>query len=282
MGRIGYTGVELAGHRDFNLDALKAAVTGAGLKVSGMHMSYAQLDADLNAAISDALHFGTKHVVCSWWPYSHFTSAAACQNIGEKLGAIGAGLRAFGLQFSFHNHAREFNVIEGRTVMTGFSPPRPPAPRRPTRRLLGVQGRLLARPLPARAGDALSADPPEGRAGTGFRSRELPRGVRRGGGGRRGRMVHRRTGTLDAPAPRGRARLLRAAPALGQGLTLERMSSAPDLPPVPPALPAAVPPGGEPDGPPFGPGVETAERVAVDADPAPVRGTGWLWDLSTC
>ena len=98
VASIGYAGVELAAHRDFDLDALKAAITTAGLKVSGMHLSYAQLDADLNAAISDALHFGTKHIICSWWPGAHFNSAAACQKVGEKLGEIGAGMREFGLQ----------------------------------------------------------------------------------------------------------------------------------------------------------------------------------------
>ncbi|HEU5078008.1 MAG TPA: sugar phosphate isomerase/epimerase [Opitutaceae bacterium] len=117
VGRIGYAGVELASHHEFKLEDLKAAIANAGLKVSGLHMSYAMLHTDLNTAISDALQLGTKHIVCSWWPWAHFTSAAACQKIGEKLGAIGAGMRDFGLQFSFHNHAREFQVIEGRTVM---------------------------------------------------------------------------------------------------------------------------------------------------------------------
>lgn len=116
IGKIGFAGVELAAHRDFDQNALKAAIESAGLKVSGMHMRYAQLDADLNAAISDALFFGTKHIVCSWWPYTQFVSGAACQKIGEKLAAIGAGMRDFGIRFSFHNHAREFQVVDGRTV----------------------------------------------------------------------------------------------------------------------------------------------------------------------
>ncbi len=117
VGRIGYDGVEIALHREFKLDDLKAAVDNAGLKVSGIGIGYTELNADLNAAISDALTLGARHIMCPWWPYTHFTSAAACQKIGEKLGEIGAGLRDFGIQLSFHNHAREFQVIEGRTVM---------------------------------------------------------------------------------------------------------------------------------------------------------------------
>lgn len=113
VGKIGFAGVELASHRDFDQKALKTAIDSAGLKVSGLHMSYAQLDADLNAAISDALTLGTRHIVCSWWPGTHYLSGAACQKIGEKLGAIGAGLRDFGIQFSFHNHAQEFRIVDG-------------------------------------------------------------------------------------------------------------------------------------------------------------------------
>lgn len=116
IGKIGFAGVELATHRDFDQSALKAAIESAGMKVSGMHMSYAQLDADLNTAISDALFFGTRHIICSWWPWTQFLSAAACQKIGEKLAAIGAGMRDFGIRFSFHNHAREFQIVDGRPV----------------------------------------------------------------------------------------------------------------------------------------------------------------------
>jgi sugar phosphate isomerase/epimerase len=116
IGKIGYTGVELAGHRDFDAAALKAAIDGAGLKVSALTLGYAEIHADLNAIVSEALHFGTKNVNCMWWPGTHYLSAAACQKIGEKLGEIGSALRPFGIQFSFHNHAREFQLVDGRPV----------------------------------------------------------------------------------------------------------------------------------------------------------------------
>ncbi|HWA87017.1 MAG TPA: sugar phosphate isomerase/epimerase, partial [Opitutus sp.] len=116
IGRIGYAGVELAAYRDFDATALKAAIDGAGLKVSGLGTSYATLATDINGVISDALFFETRHIMCSWWPGAHYVSAGACQKIGERLGEAGAVLRAFGLQLSFHNHAREMQIIDGRTV----------------------------------------------------------------------------------------------------------------------------------------------------------------------
>lgn len=116
VGRIGYAGVELASHRTFDAEALKTAIDNAGLKVSGLTLGYTELQADLNAAVSEALFFGTRHITCTWWPGAHYLSAAACQNIGERLAAVGRTLRAFDIQFSFHNHAREFQIVEGRTV----------------------------------------------------------------------------------------------------------------------------------------------------------------------
>ena len=114
--RIGYTGVELAGYGNLDAPGAKAAVTAAGLKVSGMHAGINALRGDLGTVVSDALLFGTRNVICPWLPPAHYLSAAACQHIGEELGGIGAALRAFGLRLSFHNHASELAVVEGRSV----------------------------------------------------------------------------------------------------------------------------------------------------------------------
>ena len=116
IGKIGYAGVELANYREFDAKALRSAIDDAGLKVSAISLSYAEIRADLNAVVSDTLHFQTKHVMCPWWPWTHYLSGAACQNVGERLADVGAVLREFGIRFSFHNHAREFQVVEGRTV----------------------------------------------------------------------------------------------------------------------------------------------------------------------
>jgi sugar phosphate isomerase/epimerase len=116
IGKIGYAGVELAGHADFGANALKPALDAAGLKVAGLHVSFAALKADHNAIVSDALQLGTKHIIVSWWPWTHFVSPDACQRIGEQLAEVGSILRAFGLQLSFHNHAREMQVLAGRTI----------------------------------------------------------------------------------------------------------------------------------------------------------------------
>ncbi|MEO6876671.1 MAG: sugar phosphate isomerase/epimerase [Opitutaceae bacterium] len=116
VAHMGYTGVELAGYGNLDAKGAKAALAVAGLKVSGLHAGITALRSDFDTVVNDALLFGTREVICPWWHPGQYLSAASCQRIGEELGGIGAALRAFGLRLSFHNHAGELAVIEGRTV----------------------------------------------------------------------------------------------------------------------------------------------------------------------
>lgn len=127
VAAIGYTGVELAGYGNLDGKGVKAAVTAAGLKVSGMHAGIAALRADPDQVVQDALLFGTRHVIVPWLPPTLFTSVSAVEKIAEELNSIGARLRAFGLQFSYHNHNSEFKILDGRPVfdwLLGASEPR--------------------------------------------------------------------------------------------------------------------------------------------------------------
>lgn len=116
LGEIGYHGVELAGYGNLDVKGSKAALDAANLKVAGMHVGFPALRSDLNTVINDALFLGSRHVTCPSWPAVQYLSAAACERIGEQLADIGRTLRAVGLTFSFHNHAAEAKIVEGRAV----------------------------------------------------------------------------------------------------------------------------------------------------------------------
>lgn len=117
VAKMGYTGVELAGYGNLDAKGAKAAIDAAGLKVSGAHFGINALRGEFDTVVNDALLLGTREVICPWWFPSHYLSAAACSRIGEELGEIGAKLRAFGLRLSFHNHASELAVVEGRLAL---------------------------------------------------------------------------------------------------------------------------------------------------------------------
>lgn len=127
VARIGYAGVELAGYGNLDAKGAKAALDAAGLKVAGMHVNITSLRTSPETIIADALLFGTRHVTISYWPPEQFVSVAAVEKIAEELDAIGSKLRASGLQFSYHNHAGEFKLLDGRPVfdwLLGAATPR--------------------------------------------------------------------------------------------------------------------------------------------------------------
>ncbi len=127
VGKIGYAGVELAGYGNLDVKGVKAALDAAHLTVAGMHVGFPTLRSDLNTVINDALFLGSRHITCPSWPAVQYVSASACERIGEQLADIGRTLRAVGLTFSFHNHAAEAKIVDGRPVfewLLGAAAPR--------------------------------------------------------------------------------------------------------------------------------------------------------------
>ena len=114
VAEIGYGGVELAGYGNLDAKGAKAALDAAGLRVAGMHVSYASVRNDPGSVIADALLLGARFVAVASWPRAQFVSASACERIGELLGEAGRAMRPFGIRFGFHNHDCEFGMFEGR------------------------------------------------------------------------------------------------------------------------------------------------------------------------
>lgn len=113
---IGYPYVETAGYGNLDFAGAKAAIEAAGLKVSGMHVGADRLRNEIDAVAAEAKALGASHVTCPGWPPEDYATAASCTKVGQELGQFGAKLRTEGLKFSFHNHGREFAVVEGRYV----------------------------------------------------------------------------------------------------------------------------------------------------------------------
>lgn len=117
VAAIGYTGVELAGYGNLDAAGARAALNAAGLRVSGMHMPIEVLRAELPRVIAEARLMGTTQVILPWLPPTSFATAAKCAEIAVELDRIGASLREAGLRLSYHNHAAEFALVEGRPVL---------------------------------------------------------------------------------------------------------------------------------------------------------------------
>jgi sugar phosphate isomerase/epimerase len=114
---IGYRYVELAGFGNLNPVQAQKALATAGLKAISAHFLLPRLRKEINQVIDEAKLFGFKQIVCPSLPTEALTSKQSCDLISKELQDIGAHLRSHQLTFAFHNHAKEFNVLDGRIAL---------------------------------------------------------------------------------------------------------------------------------------------------------------------
>lgn len=117
VARLGYPAVELAGYGNLDFRGATEAIKAAGLRVSGMHVGLERLRASPEQVAVEALTLGTKDITCPSAPSALMGTRDSCRRLGEELGKLGALFRAYGLRFSFHNHDRELEIVDGRHVL---------------------------------------------------------------------------------------------------------------------------------------------------------------------
>lgn len=118
VAQMGFQGVELPlDFGDVTEAAAQKLVAEAGLTVSGLHVGIDALRSNIPGLIASARLFDTRHVICPWMPPETYATRAQCEAFGEELNTIGKALHAAGIQFSFHNHGQEFQVVEGRYAL---------------------------------------------------------------------------------------------------------------------------------------------------------------------
>lgn len=110
VAAAGYAGVELAGLYGLTPAELKAEFDARGLKVIGAHSGYADLLADVPAAIELCRTFETSRLTVPWIDGEWRDSIENMRALGASLAAAGAELKAAGIQLCYHNHAFEFEM----------------------------------------------------------------------------------------------------------------------------------------------------------------------------
>jgi len=112
VAALGYKGVEFAGFGGLTPQQLADLLAETGLKPAGMHISLDQFDANLDKIIQDCKAIGSKFAGVPFLP-NDLRSAQGYRQVAAKLNKYGAALKAEGLSLYYHNHAFEFEKIEG-------------------------------------------------------------------------------------------------------------------------------------------------------------------------
>ncbi|HWO67124.1 MAG TPA: sugar phosphate isomerase/epimerase [Umezawaea sp.] len=108
LADIGYRKVELAGTYGRTADEFAKVLRRYRISATSTHVG---IDGDLNKVVADAKVLRNKYVVV---PYVNYPTIAEWVSFTKRLDAASKVFRKAGLNLGYHNHAHEFQVLEGK------------------------------------------------------------------------------------------------------------------------------------------------------------------------
>jgi len=110
---MGYDGAELAGLYGYSAEKIKSFADGAGLCLISAHVPFADLVANTEKEIENALTLGLEYVAVPYMTEEYrptfprfFEAVDAIRSLGEKF-------KAAGITLLYHNHDFEFKKVDG-------------------------------------------------------------------------------------------------------------------------------------------------------------------------
>ena len=116
VSAAGYRAVELAGLPDTPPGELARLLDEAGLRVVASHERIERLRDDVTAVADRLEAVGCPRVVVPWMPEEDRRTADDVSRFAAELGTFAAALAERGMRLGYHNHAFEFEPLDGTTV----------------------------------------------------------------------------------------------------------------------------------------------------------------------
>lgn len=116
VSEAGYRAVELAGLPPIEAEALRDLLAAEGLQPIGSHESLERLRLDLDGILARMTVLGCPRIIVPWLPDAERTTADAARRLAEELGRIAEASAGQGIRLGYHNHAFEFEPLDGTTV----------------------------------------------------------------------------------------------------------------------------------------------------------------------
>lgn len=112
VAQMGYPGVELAGTGGLSAAEMSDLLAETRLKLAGSHIGLGAFEKELDQVIAFNKAIGNAYVGIPALP-GEMRNPAGFRKVAAFMNHIGAQLKQAGLTLYYHNHAFEFDVIEG-------------------------------------------------------------------------------------------------------------------------------------------------------------------------
>jgi sugar phosphate isomerase/epimerase len=114
VANMGYDGVEFAGYYDRSAEELRKLVDDLGLQVAGTHIGIDTLLGDeLEKTVEFNRILGNRFLVVPALPEERRNSKAAWLETARLMNEIAEKVKADGMLVGYHNHAIEFQPVDG-------------------------------------------------------------------------------------------------------------------------------------------------------------------------
>jgi len=122
VAAMGYTEAETYGYKEGKLFGMPVAEFGSFMKSIGMQTVSGHYGIDMTTnngwdkACEDAKSLGQSYVVVPWMDKKYYSSLDELKKTCDTLNKAGEVAKKYGLQMGYHNHAFEFEKVEGKIV----------------------------------------------------------------------------------------------------------------------------------------------------------------------
>jgi sugar phosphate isomerase/epimerase len=116
VAAAGYRAVELAGLPETAPGELARLLDDAGLRVVAAHEGIERLQADTAAVLERLAEVRCPRVIVPWLPEERRQTVEDVRGFAAELGAVARILADTGIRLGYHNHAFEFEPLDGTTV----------------------------------------------------------------------------------------------------------------------------------------------------------------------
>ncbi len=113
IAAMGYGAVEFAGYHGIDLAELRGWLDELGLRAPCAHVDPNAMRDDPELLIEQAVIMGHDILVLPWLGEEHRSSAASYRGWAEVLNRAGQAGQAHGVRAAYHNHAFEFETVDG-------------------------------------------------------------------------------------------------------------------------------------------------------------------------